>query len=246
MARSRHVETLMRALVLFSSLAGLVVAGCASSDRGQAPASSTPAPVLPSEVVVMPQLPAYVCPNGRLIEIEENPTTGTLRLRDGSADMMAFSAVGKDRKAFVSGEVTIEYDAATLRFTAGNQMGMVCMRRPAEPAEGRVWGTIDKRDRMAIVPGTRARVMLLDVSRADAPSVELARTEIVTVGNQMPLNWLIAFDPALRQPRHTYTLRAIVDGPDGAMAYTTDTFVPVPSEGPIKAPIELVLVPVRQ
>lgn len=246
MARSRHVETSMRALVLLSSLAGLLVAGCASSDRGQAPASSTPVPVLPSEVVVMPLLPAYVCPNGRLIEIEENPATGTLRLRDGSADMTAFSAVGKDRKAFVSGEVTIEYDAATLRFTGGNQMGMVCIRRPVAPAEGRVWGTMEKLDRMALVPGTRARVMLLDVSRADAPSVELARTEIVTTGNQMPLHWLIAFDPALRDPRHTYSLRAVVDGPDGALAYTTDTFTPVPSEGPIKAPVELMLVPVRR
>lgn len=233
----------MKSFGVAMMLSGLLLAGCASPERAVAPA---PAPALPSEVVVKPILPAYVCPNGRLVEVRENPTTRTLQLHDGSSDLLAFASVGKGSNRFVSGEVTIEYDEATLRFRGGSQSGMVCARRPAGPAEGRVWGTIDKRDRMALVPGTRAKVMLLDISRADAPSEELAATAIVTVGNQVPLHWLIAFDPARRQPGRRYALRAVVETPDGQLLYTTDTVVPVPAEGLIEAPIELALVPARQ
>lgn len=234
----------MKGIGAMVSLAGLLVAGCAATQQGGAPVAAPPA--LPSEVVVKPVLPAYVCPNGRLIEVQEDPTTGIMQLQDGSAELTAFRAVAGGSKQFVSGEVTVEYDAATLRFTGGRQGGLTCLRRPAAPAEGRLWGTLDKRDRMALPPGTRARVMLLDVSRADAASEELARTDIVTVGNQVPLHWLIAFDPARRQPRYTYALRAVIEDADGRLLYSTDTFNPVPAEGPIEAPIALTLVPVSR
>mgnify|MGYP002652669823 CR=1 FL=1 len=52
-------------------------------------------------------------------------------------------------------------------------------------------------------------MLLVDVARADAPSVEIASTSLVTAGNQVPLNFRIAYDPDRVSPRaQTYRLQA--------------------------------------
>lgn len=222
------------------SLAGLL-AGCA---QAPAPKAAAPAP-LPSEVVVLPTLPAYVCPNGRLVELSEDQSTGVVTLSDGSTELTAFKAADAKRTRFVNGEITISYTADELVMTGGRTRKMVCPRRPAAPTAGVVWGTLDKRDRMALANGTRARVMIVDVSRADAPAEELASATIETNGNQVPLAFLVRFNPDRVLPGRTYGLTARIESPGGELLYITDTHNGLFTQGVAKPAQTLTLVPAR-
>ncbi|BCP54330.1 hypothetical protein K32_29470 [Kaistia sp. 32K] len=70
-------------------------------------------------------------------------------------------------------------------------------------------GSILYRERMALPPDAVVEVKLLDVSRADAPSVTLAQTSFRPRG-QVPIPYSLRFDPAKLQPRHSYSLRATI------------------------------------
>jgi putative lipoprotein len=222
-----------------SGLAALALAGCAGAPAAVQPAAAA---MPPSEVVVMPALPAYICPNGRLMEIAEDRAAGTLELRNGSLDAVAFRAVGK-ASTYVAGELTIAVAPEALTVTAGTAASMTCPRRPQAPTPGIIWGMLDKRDRMALPEGSRARVLLADVSRMDVAAEEIAAATFTTVGNQVPLHFLIRYDPARILAGRTYTVSVRLEFPDGTLRYVTDTHTPVLADGPAPAPLELLLVP---
>lgn len=223
--------------------AALLLAACSPKEAPK-PAAAAPAP-LPSEVVVLPTLPAYICPTGRVVEVQEDKTTGVVTLADGSTEMTAFKAVDGSRSRFVSGEVTITLSDTQMLLEGGRTRRMVCPRRPSAPEPGVVWGRLDKRDRMALASGTRAKVMILDVSRADAPAVELGSTTIETNGNQVPLAFLVRYDPKRIDPRMTYAIAARVEGPGGQLLYVTDTHNPLFGSGLAQPAVDLLLVPAR-
>ncbi len=75
----------------------------------------------------------------------------------------------------------------------------------AEPA--RLTGTATYRERIALEPGAVLEVALLDVSRADAPSVTLSAMRIAPE-TQVPIAFSLYYDPALIQPEHTYSVSA--------------------------------------
>lgn len=220
--------------------AALLLAACSPKDAPTPAAAS-----LPSEVVVLPSLPAYVCPNGRTVEVQEDKATGVVTLSDGSTEMTAFKAVGGSRTRFVSGELTITLSDTQMLLEGGKRGRMECPRRPAAPTAGVVWGRLDKRDRMGLASGTRAKVMILDVSRADAPAVELASTTIETNGNQVPLAFLVRYDPARVDTRMRYAIAARVEAPGGQLLYVTDTYNPLFDNGLAQPPVDLMLVPAR-
>ena len=76
---------------------------------------------------------------------------------------------------------------------------------PAEQAmlEGTVW----YRQRSALPEGAVVEVSLLDVSRADAPAVVLAQTQIVPT-TQVPIAFTLHYDAGQIQPGHSYALQA--------------------------------------
>ena len=88
-------------------------------------------------------------------------------------------------------------------------------------------GHLSYRERIALLPGSTATVSLEDVSRADAPSTMIA-SETIELGNrQVPVPFqLVVYDGQLYE-RSRYSLRATISGPDGALAWTTDTAMPV-------------------
>lgn len=209
----------------------------AAPPPGPAPAAASPA----SEIVPLPPLPAYVCPDGRLMEVSENAAAGTLTLPNGA---IALRAAGR-ASAYVAGEITYVVAPEALRIRAGRRPEAVCPRRPEAPSPGILWGTLDKRDRMALPERSRARVLLVDASRMDAPAEEVASTTLTTAGNQAPLHFLLRFDPDRIQPGRRYVVMARVEFPDGRLAYVTDTVNRVLDERPAEPPLELVLVPAR-
>lgn len=221
-----------------------LLGGCAQ-EAGRPAAVPPPAGETGSAAVVLPPLAAYVCPNGLLMEVESDATAGTLAIEYGGTRSMAFRTVGVEPPTWVAGELSIRVAPDAMQVTAGRLAEMTCPRRPQAPKVGVVWGTLSKLDRMALPEGTRAEVVLEDVSRADAPAVALATTTVTTVGNQVPLHFLLTYDPEAVLDRHTYALRARVEAPDGRLVYVTDTHNRVFETGPAAAPKELMLVPVR-
>ena len=85
------------------------------------------------------------------------------------------------------------------------------------------------RERIATPPGAVFSVELQDVSRADAPAVTRARAA-TTVQGGPPFRVVLSDDPATRDPRGRYALRAELRLPDGRLFFTTDSFVEAPAE----------------
>lgn len=76
-----------------------------------------------------------------------------------------------------------------------------------------VKGTVTYLQRIALAPGATVEVKLLDVSRADAPSVTIAEQVIKPAGQQVPIAFELRYDPRRIDERHRYALRVrILEG----------------------------------
>lgn len=219
------------------------------------------APVAAQEVPATPMLPlaapmTFVCSDGRALTVDLDEPAGIARVvRDGEVNVLQ-EQVGRVPRRFVTGSVSLDLDekagTAAIRLGAGNRSDTraTCRRLPGEPAPGVIWGTLTKMDRMALVPGTRARIFLVDAARADAPSIEIASTTVVTRGNQVPLHFRLDYPPERVTPRPmTYRVQARLEFPGGAgtrggLTHISDTATFVLEEGAAQPPVELKLVPV--
>jgi|GEM_PF-660460 len=85
-----------------------------------------------------------------------------------------------------------------------------------------VTGSATYRERMAAPRGSVLKVELSDTSRADAPAISLADWSDSLDDGGVPKKFTLRVNEPL-DPRFTYTLRATVTGPDGALLWTTDT-----------------------
>jgi uncharacterized lipoprotein YbaY len=112
----------------------------------------------------------------------------------------------------------------------------------AQPAaSAAVTGTVTYLERIALAPGSVVTVSLDDVSRADAPAINLGRQVITTTGQQVPIPFSIPYNPATIDPRFTYAVSARIDAPNGALLFITDMRYPVITNGAPTSNIELVL-----
>lgn len=84
-------------------------------------------------------------------------------------------------------------------------------------------------------------VMLVDVSRADAPAVELARQELggVTAG---PIPFVLEYDPAQLIPGHSYAVSARISQ-QGKLLYLTKARHPVLDGQQVDNPLHIQLEP---
>jgi putative lipoprotein len=89
-----------------------------------------------------------------------------------------------------------------------------------------VTGTVTYRERIALPPDATIRVQLVDVSRADAPSVMLGEQVFQAQGRQPPFSFSIPYDPAGIDPRMTYAVQARIEI-GGALRFVSDQRYPV-------------------
>lgn len=88
-----------------------------------------------------------------------------------------------------------------------------------------ITGTATYRERVALSPHAVFEASLVDVTRADGPSVVVAETRKIDPG-QVPISFDLAYDPSRINSRHTYVVRATLrEGSD--IRFTTDTAYPV-------------------
>lgn len=86
-----------------------------------------------------------------------------------------------------------------------------------------VSGSIAYRERIALPPDAQIEVRVDDVSLADAPSKTIARHAFAADEQQVPIAFLIRFDRAAIEPRHSYAVAARITGADGRLMFITDT-----------------------
>lgn len=101
-------------------------------------------------------------------------------------------------------------------------------------------GEVTYRERMALPPGSHVRVWLEDVSRADAPAVQLAEQRIESA-TAVPVPFVLDYDPDALLPRHRYALRADIRAADGRLLWVTTGFHGILAANQPKQGLTLVL-----
>lgn len=95
------------------------------------------------------------------------------------------------------------------------------------------------RERMMLPAGSTLRVVLQDVSKADAPAVEIA-AESKSLEGGPPFNVELRYDAAKIENRNTYAVRATIEH-DGKVLFTSDTHTPVLTRGAPMGKVEVVV-----
>ena len=187
-------------------------------------------------------LQAFICSDGTSATLTRDDPAGLITATRSGETFTMFAVVGSKVPRFVSGSDSVDLEPDQVILRRRGTARLVCKAQPDAPVAGTIWGTVTKLDRMALVPGTQVKVMLVDVSRADAPSIELGSTLIVTGENQMPLAFLLTYDPARIRPGMTYALQARMTEADGRLIAITDTMNQALKDGAPQPPMELKLV----
>ncbi len=242
-------------------LLGAVAAGCASSGRlGDATGAVGPTWTLVALGDDAPDAEATLTfgDDGRVFGTTGcNRYFGSYALADDGA--LTLTGVGSTRMACPPAEMAQE--AQFLAALDGTERVVVTGDRlvlgtsgppltfraaPGDSADATLTGTVAYRPRIALPSDAVLSVKLLDVSRADAPSVTLAETRVGTGGDQVPLPFSLDYDSADVEPRNRYVVRAEIFDVAGVLLWTTDTAYPVLTQGAPRDDVEVVLAQVTE
>lgn len=116
----------------------------------------------------------------------------------------------------------------TMAMASLTLMLAACQTTSAEPTVT-VRGEATYRERIAVPPGAQLEVLLLDVSRADAPSETISGVTLSDIG-QPPYPFEIAYRPDQIVSSHQYVVRARLMH-EGRLIFTTDEAYPVITRG---------------
>lgn len=136
----------------------------------------------------------------------------------------------------------MQRSAVLLLSVAGLLSG--CQHDPTPASQPAVTGTVTYRERMALGPECQVEVQLLDVSRADAPSVTLAKQILPTEGHQPPYAFRLSYSPEQIIPNHTYAVSARITC-GGELWFINDTRISVLTQGAPRESVEVPVVRVR-
>jgi uncharacterized lipoprotein YbaY len=90
--------------------------------------------------------------------------------------------------------------------------------------EGKVTGTVTYLQRRALPPNAVVEVKLLDVSRADTPSMTISEQLIKSDGKQVPFSFELQYDPTRINERGHYLIRARILVGRKVMFTSTDAY----------------------
>ena len=93
-----------------------------------------------------------------------------------------------------------------------------CANSPVENST--IEGTVGYRERIALPPDAQVEVSLVDVSNAGGAAVTLAESTITPKG-QVPVLYVLAYNPAQIESNHSYALQARITSGDDLLFITT-------------------------
>ena len=106
------------------------------------------------------------------------------------------------------------------------------------PSMETVSGTVSYRERIALTPDAVLEVVLVDVSRADAPAEVLGRQVIESPG-QVPISFSIEYDPAQLQGNPTYAVQARIREGDQLRWVSTESYLVIAGDHPTEVDIKV-------
>jgi uncharacterized lipoprotein YbaY len=112
------------------------------------------------------------------------------------------------------------------------------------PLSGSLTGRVTYRARVALPAGAVIEIRLLDVSRVDAPAALVARREVETRGEQVPVPFTLAYDPRAIDPRRRYAVEATITI-DGRIAWRSTTAQAALTAGAPVTNVEIVVQQLR-
>ncbi len=111
------------------------------------------------------------------------------------------------------------------------------------PDEASVTGTVTYRQRIALPPEAVLTVRIEDVSLADAPAEVVGEQVIKTEGAQVPIPFVVSYEPESIIENHRYSLRVRIEDGAGRLLFINDTNIPVITNGNPTEDIEVVVIP---
>ncbi|PMH45038.1 lipo-like protein [Vibrio sp. 10N.286.49.B3] len=107
-----------------------------------------------------------------------------------------------------------------------------------------ITGTVAYRERITLPGDAIVKVVLEDVSLADAKATVLASQTFMPKGQQVPLSFQLDYDVNKVDARHRYNVRARIEI-DGKLRFISDRSFPVITDSKSTHDINLLLVGVR-
>jgi putative lipoprotein len=104
---------------------------------------------------------------------------------------------------------------------------IACDGEPTTVAQAEISGTISYRERIELPRGATVRIVAEDVSRADAPATILAEDDFATNGRQVPIPFVLSYDPASIIAANSYGLRAQIRDSEGELLWATGAPQPI-------------------
>jgi len=103
-------------------------------------------------------------------------------------------------------------------------------------------GTVTYLQGSALPEDAVVTVQIQDVSRADAPA-EIIGEQVLNSPGQPPIPFEIPYNPTQIKASRRYTVRAEIRDSAGALLFTTDSAIPVLSQGNPTENVEILVVP---
>ncbi len=97
-------------------------------------------------------------------------------------------------------------------------------------------GTVAYRERVALPPNALIEVTLVDVSLADAKSVQLGAVTLKPEG-QVPVAYQVSYDLNMVDPRHSYAVQARIRVGEDVLWRTTQVFPALTRDAPEKVDV---------
>jgi len=193
------------------------------------------APVLPDAAIEVKA--AFICADGRAFEVTFRRPTQVAEVTDGSRKEVLYKTVTEKGYRYIAGENEFRGDDDKASYRVFPHPRVDCIAKPAVSVPGTVTGTITYRERIALPEGAVASVELRDISRADTAAPVVATTTITPFRNQVPLNWLMQFDPAKVEASDRYAVSAKISDKSGKLLWVSDTVTPALTRG---APVDFI------
>ncbi|WP_166430654.1 YbaY family lipoprotein [Polymorphobacter arshaanensis] len=174
---------------------------------------------------------AFICADGREVEVLFRRPTQVALIDGPNGQIVLYKTVATKGYKYIGGENEISGDGETASYRVFPRPRVQCHAKPSQTVPGTLTGTITYRERIALPEGATATVEIRDVSRADAPAPLLSSTTITPTGNQVPLHWIMTFDPAKVAPQASYSVSARINDKAGKLMWVSDTIEPALTRG---------------
>lgn len=112
-----------------------------------------------------------------------------------------------------------------------------CSGSEDQNAKLKVTGTVTFLQQIALPPDAEVRVALEDISLQDAPAGIIAEKTIPTKGKQVPIPFVIEYDPKVIEESHSYSVRAEIFVGGEKKFMTTQSYPVLTREAPAHADV---------